>query len=70
MEDLLAPQALKDESIQESSGERKARESNSGTNGSDELDPKDWDTINVYMKILYAFHFLNAKYNRRNPVYL
>ncbi|KNZ63347.1 hypothetical protein VP01_1156g4 [Puccinia sorghi] len=51
-------------------GGKKAPESDSRTNGSDELDPEEWNTIIIYMKKSYVCHLLNAKYNQHTPVYL
>ncbi|PLW40137.1 hypothetical protein PCASD_07834 [Puccinia coronata f. sp. avenae] len=61
MEDLLAAQALKDKVSQ--AAKRKATNADSESKESKDLDTKEWETINIYMKRFFKEHLINAKYN-------
>ncbi|PLW29313.1 hypothetical protein PCASD_23585 [Puccinia coronata f. sp. avenae] len=68
MEDLLAVQALKDKASR--AAKRKVTDADSEGKESKDLDAKEWETINVYMKRLFKEHLINAKYNQHTPVYV
>ncbi|PLW51084.1 hypothetical protein PCASD_02410 [Puccinia coronata f. sp. avenae] len=61
MEDLLAAQALKDEASR--AAKRKVTNADSEGEESEDLDDKEWDTINFYMKRLLKEHLIKAKYD-------
>ncbi|PLW41565.1 hypothetical protein PCASD_10000 [Puccinia coronata f. sp. avenae] len=68
MEDLLAAQAMKDKAAR--ALKRKATDDDSDVEESEDLDAKEWDTINVYMKQLFKAHLINAKYDCHTPVFI
>jgi hypothetical protein len=72
MEDLLAAQAIRDEAARVASSKQKALDGpgDSEDEESEELDPDEWDSINLHMKRLYATHLVKTAYDRHTPVFI
>ncbi|PLW11419.1 hypothetical protein PCASD_20201 [Puccinia coronata f. sp. avenae] len=70
MEDLLAAQVLRDEAAQVAASKRKSTKADSDGGESDELDPEDWDNVNVHMHKLFKKHLVNTMYNRLTPIFI
>ncbi|PLW15405.1 hypothetical protein PCASD_20311 [Puccinia coronata f. sp. avenae] len=70
MEDLLAAQALRDEAAQVATSKRKSTDADSDGGELDELDPEDWDNVNVHMHKLFKKHLVNTMYDRLTPIFI
>ncbi|PLW35538.1 hypothetical protein PCASD_14364 [Puccinia coronata f. sp. avenae] len=70
MEDLLAAQALRNEAAQVAASKRKSTDANSDGGELDELDPEDWDNVNVHMDKLFEKHLVNTMYDRLTPIFI
>jgi hypothetical protein len=70
MEDLLGAQALRNEAAQVAASKRKSTDTDSDGGKLDELDPEDWDNVNVHMHKIFKNHLVNTMYDRLTPIFI
>ena len=71
MEDLLAAQALRDQTVKDAAAaKRKNCDSDSDIDGSEELEPEEWDYLNVHMNKLYDKYAIDSRYDLHTPVFI